>query len=334
MRPLVTIIIPVYNAKKYLNKCLQSILRQSYKNLEIILVDDGSSDGSSQICDMYSEQDKRCITHHQKNMGVSAARNWALDNMHGEYILFVDSDDFIDDNLIAFCVDVAEKENADIVTFKYEEWERIDATKTHDYDTPMIDMTSNTASILKEIMLNEISNMVWTAFYKKNMWKNKRFSHLKSFEDLFICPSVFVESQKSVKLNNILYYYNKGNTNSLTGSDHTYNSQYRYYKYLAYKEHLRWAQKIGDMEVIHWAKYHMMYEAIKILYVDNYSSEKLCVDDKKSLIRFVKQSWTPAIKEQVGLKHRLLRWSAVSCPLFCKVYGYIRHQQEKAKQKL
>ena len=99
-KPLVSVIIPVYNVKNYLNQCLTSVLAQTYQNLEIILVDDGSTDGSREICDAYAFRDRRIMVLHQDNAGVSAARNWALDRCQGEYLTFVDADDYIEKDLV------------------------------------------------------------------------------------------------------------------------------------------------------------------------------------------------------------------------------------------
>ena len=91
----VTIIVPVYNVEKYLRKCLDSLINQTYKNLEIIVIDDGSMDSSGKICDEFAEKDDRVIVIHQKNAGVSIARNVGLDRMSGDYVTFVDSDDYL-----------------------------------------------------------------------------------------------------------------------------------------------------------------------------------------------------------------------------------------------
>ena len=99
---LISVIVPVYNTEKYLEKCVMSILNQTYKNLEIILIDDGSTDNSPQICDSLAEKDNRITVIHQPNGGVSSARNTGLDNTHGDYIMFVDSDDYIAPNMIEF----------------------------------------------------------------------------------------------------------------------------------------------------------------------------------------------------------------------------------------
>ena len=98
--PLITVIVPVYNVEKYLRECIDSILAQTYPNVELILVDDGSKDNSGKICDEYATTNPNVIVIHSKNGGLSAARNKGLDKARGEFIMFVDSDDFIDSNTI------------------------------------------------------------------------------------------------------------------------------------------------------------------------------------------------------------------------------------------
>ena len=92
---LVSVIIPVYNVEKYLEKCLESIAKQSYENLQIILVDDGSTDASSQICDTFAERDKRVVVYHNENHGPGYSRNYGIDRSEGDFITFVDSDDWV-----------------------------------------------------------------------------------------------------------------------------------------------------------------------------------------------------------------------------------------------
>lgn len=116
-QPLVSVIIPVYNVEEYLRKCVDSVLNQTYKNLEIILVDDGSTDSSGKICDEYVEKDERISAVHQKNGGLSVARNSGLSEAEGKYVYFLDSDDYITDNALETLVEIAEKDNSDIVFF-------------------------------------------------------------------------------------------------------------------------------------------------------------------------------------------------------------------------
>lgn len=100
MNPLISVIVPVYNVEKFLNQCVDSILAQTYKNFELILVDDGSKDKSGDICDDYAKNDTRIRVFHKENGGVSSARNYGLDNAQGEYVCFVDSDDWVDETYI------------------------------------------------------------------------------------------------------------------------------------------------------------------------------------------------------------------------------------------
>ena len=113
-KPLVTVICGIYNGEKYLPDCIDSILNQTYKNLEIILVDDGSTDNCPKICDEYAKKDDRIKVIHKKNGGVSSARNSALKESNGDYYCFVDQDDFLDLDYINYLYNLIEENDADI----------------------------------------------------------------------------------------------------------------------------------------------------------------------------------------------------------------------------
>lgn len=117
--PKVSVIVPVYNVENYIRKCLDSIISQTLKDIEIILVDDGSEDNSGKICDEYAEKDSRIIVIHQKNNGLSNARNTGLNIASGEYIGFVDSDDYIKSEMYSEMYQTAEKTDADMVLCNY-----------------------------------------------------------------------------------------------------------------------------------------------------------------------------------------------------------------------
>lgn len=116
---LISVIIPVYNTERYLKKCLDSVVGQSYQNLEIILVDDGSSDHSGDICDTYASKDSRITCIHKKNGGVSAARNTGIEASHGDYLHFVDSDDYLENDAYTYLLAVMREYSADAVAFEY-----------------------------------------------------------------------------------------------------------------------------------------------------------------------------------------------------------------------
>ena len=112
----VSVIVPVYNTEKYLNKCIDSILAQTFTDFELLLIDDGSTDNSGFICDEYAEKDKRVKVFHKENGGVSRARNLGIDNAQGEYLSFIDSDDYIRPEMYSELVAIADKFNVDLVS--------------------------------------------------------------------------------------------------------------------------------------------------------------------------------------------------------------------------
>ena len=114
---LVSIVLPIYNVEKYLNRCLESVVNQTYKNLEIILVDDGSTDGCTAICDDWAKRDERIMVIHKQNAGLGMARNTGIENATGDFICFYDSDDYIEIETIQKCVDVLEKNKAELVCY-------------------------------------------------------------------------------------------------------------------------------------------------------------------------------------------------------------------------
>ena len=114
MEDLITVIVPVYKVEKYIRKCIESIINQTYKNIEIILVDDGSPDDCGKICDEYAKKDNRIKAIHKENGGLSDARNKALDLTNGKYVIFVDSDDYIEKNAIEYLYQLMQKYNTDI----------------------------------------------------------------------------------------------------------------------------------------------------------------------------------------------------------------------------
>ena len=111
---LISVIIPVYNVEKYLKRCMDSVLKQTYSNIEIIIVDDGSTDTSGSLCDEYWKKDSRITVFHKENGGLSSARNFGLERVSGNYVCFIDSDDFIHENYISFMYDKIIKNDADI----------------------------------------------------------------------------------------------------------------------------------------------------------------------------------------------------------------------------
>ena len=117
MSQKVSIVIPIYNVEKYLDRCIKSVVNQTYSNLEIILVDDGSTDSSGSLCDLWAKNDKRIYVIHKQNAGLGMARNSGLELSTGEYIFFLDSDDYVDVTLVEKCLKKANEYDADVVIY-------------------------------------------------------------------------------------------------------------------------------------------------------------------------------------------------------------------------
>ena len=204
-----SVIVPVYNVEQYLDKCLASILGQTYKDFECIVVDDGSTDNSSAIIDKYVKQDQRFKVLHQKNMGPSAARNAGLAIAQGDYIAFVDSDDYISNEYLEkFALKIANTD-ADIVICGVIEV-LTNSQKTVCFEAP-------STEVIKQNILADIwPSYPWNKCYKKYLFENIRFSVGKIFEDVLTIPELCLSGEKIVCIPDKLYYYNRQNVNSIT----------------------------------------------------------------------------------------------------------------------
>lgn len=172
--PEISIIIPIYQVEKYLPRCLDSILAQTFADFELILVDDGSTDNSGVICDSYSEKDKRILVLHQQNAGVSAARNAGLDAAQGEYIGFVDADDWVDTEMFRILHEDAKSKNTDIVMC--DAVTKTDGKPDAEDTLPMLD---ESCMIRKNdwspALLAYMAGAVWRCLYKMELIKDLRF---------------------------------------------------------------------------------------------------------------------------------------------------------------
>ena len=208
---LISIIIPVYNVEKYLKGCLDSVVSQTYKNLEIILVDDGSTDRSGKICDEFARQDNRIRVIHKQNGGLSSARNAGLDVMQGEYLAFVDSDDMIDETYIETLYDMIKKYNTKISMISFEfftQIEEIQAIKQKNLNNKTINSFS-----VEEFFKNyfifkpKFNNFIWRCLYHRDIFDNVIFPNGILFEDVFIYSDIYTKIGYMIISDKILYFY-------------------------------------------------------------------------------------------------------------------------------
>ncbi|MDD9148995.1 MULTISPECIES: glycosyltransferase family 2 protein [unclassified Sporolactobacillus] len=206
MKPLISVVVPVFNVEKYLPRCIESIIRQSYKDLEILLVDDGSSDGSGRICDQYGKIDKRIKVIHKKNGGLSDARNVGIDLARGNYIGFVDSDDYIHEDMYLSLYDTIRLNGCDIAEVGYQTFFHDDDIKDPD-DYSRVILYTKQQAVIGAIVNHQCQTYVWNKLYKKELWNKVRFPKGKLFEDEFTTYKIFNRSAKVAVLNKKMYYY-------------------------------------------------------------------------------------------------------------------------------
>lgn len=204
-KALISIIIPVYKVEKYLEKCIQSVINQTYENLQIILVDDGSPDNCGKICDEYAKKDHRIEVIHKSNGGLSDARNKGLEIAKGEYIGFVDSDDYIEADMYEVLYNLLKQYNADvsICNFYTVSQEKI-AIKNA--DNGIKEYTR--IEILKEILLdNNIQSYAWNKLYKKELFDEIKYPVGKKYEDIGTTFYLLEKCNKVVVTGKPEYYY-------------------------------------------------------------------------------------------------------------------------------
>ncbi len=210
---LISVIVPVYNVKKYLQECLNSIINQTYRNLEIILIDDGSNDGSEKICDEYLNKDNRIKVIHNSNVGLSGARNAGIEKAHGRFIQFIDSDDYIDTDTIEIIHDLAIGHNADIVCFSH--YILNNENLYCEYDSTTKELTSMEA-IKKVILDDKIRNYTWEKLWKRELFNNIRFPVGRKFEDILTTP-LLMEKADKILLYDVPKYYYRQRKDSIMG---------------------------------------------------------------------------------------------------------------------
>lgn len=198
MKPIISIIIPVYNVKAYVGKCLNSIKRQKYENLDIIIVDDGSTDESGKICDEFVKNETRARVFHKKNGGLSDARNYGIKKAKGEIIAFVDSDDFVQEEFISAMYENMVENNVDVVVCGY------------DLIKPKKEMMSGKAATIKLLTKQENVDIVaWNKLYKKSLFVNNNlwFPEGKKHEDTLVVYKILAQAKKVSYLDKSLYCY-------------------------------------------------------------------------------------------------------------------------------
>jgi len=210
MNPEISVIVPVYNSIKYLEKCIDSILSQTFQEIELILVNDGSTDKSGDLCEAYSRLDSRCRVFHKKNEGIASARNLGIRNASGKYIGFVDADDFIHKEMYQILYRNIKLSNAELVICEYkpvQEGEEVDIQKSI---TPKNKMKSlNHIEALNQLYSENAVTYIypWNKLYLKTLFEELEYNHGRNYDDEFIIHKVLFNCEKILFIDCELYYY-------------------------------------------------------------------------------------------------------------------------------
>lgn len=246
-KDLISVIVPVYKVEKYLEKCIESIIKQTHTNLQIILVNDGSPDNCGKICDEYAKKDSRIEVIHKINGGLSDARNVGINRANGRYIGFVDSDDYVKEDMYEKLINLIKEYDADIsICNLYDvidgkEYVRNKDNGIHEYSR---------IDILKEILLDKnIQSYAWNKLYKKELFDEIKYPIRKKYEDIGTTFYVFEKCNKIVVTSEPEYYYLKRSdslVNNVTESTILDYTEIIIQRYLYTKENIKELKKYNN----------------------------------------------------------------------------------------
>ncbi|MGM9978893.1 MAG: glycosyltransferase family 2 protein [Clostridium sp.] len=283
MENLISVIVPVYNVEKYLSKCIQSIINQTYKNLEIILIDDGSQDNSSKLCDEYSLKDSRISVIHKKNGGLSSARNVGLSNANGDYITFIDSDDWIDQNMISTLFNIINQEKSDIAVCNYflAYNEEIQIQK----DKIEIKNFSNIEALKKlyDEKLKIVMTIACCKLFKRELFNNINFPDGRIHEDEFTTYKLLYKAEKISYTNKKFYYYRQRKDSIMNSAFNKKKLDIIY----ALEERIKFIKEsVNDMEL-----YNLVVKGYYITILRRYYLySKSCPNEKRELKELKKRA--------------------------------------------
>jgi len=236
----VSVVIPVYDVKAYLRRCVDSVLRQTYQDIEIIIVDDGSTDGSGELCDELASTDNRIIVIHQENQGLSGARNTGILCATGEYIIFLDSDDawLLDNGL----EQLIQRDNigSDLIVFKnIDFWEKNRSTRSNDYDVVLLNQFPNAQTVFSYLVRTQALRIsaCFVLARRRILIDNNLFFHPGIISEDLTWSLQLWQYAKTVTINNLDFYgyYHRNNSITTTTSNticayHSYNIIFKYWK--------------------------------------------------------------------------------------------------------
>lgn len=291
--PKISIIVPVYKVEKYLHKCVDSILKQTFKDFELILVDDGSPDRCGEICDEYARKDNRVRVIHKENGGVSDARNVGIDIAKGEYIGFVDSDDYIELDMYEFLYDYLIKSGSDISIcgiachIRKNGVDKLIREPSSADSRGVLTGKQAFSEVLKSKLfsVNPVNKL-----FKAELFSDDRFPKGKISEDAFLIPKIILKAKKVVYDNEFKYYYVRRNGSITTAAF----SEKDYYVIDAYRAHLN-IVKQKYPELLKEAEFRYLWSNMYVLDKMFISSSEVPRDDYDKILKVVKKNFFKVI---------------------------------------
>jgi len=320
-KPLLSVIVPVYNAEKYLRTCIDSVLNQTFNDYELILVDDGSPDRCGAICDEYAKQDARVKVNHKENGGVSEARNMGLDHARGAYISFVDPDDWIELSMFQETLSFCQQNETDIVCFEVCERKHGGQYVHYRFNKDCV-FTARDAT--EKILTDIIDNSPCNKIYKNEVWKDIRFPVGRRFEDV---ATIYKTFNNAVKIGYIKKYYYNYVKHKGSAIDLSFDAQRRYECFLGYKERYDFSRQFGK-ETVEKCKAFAVQAAISTVTALEAGSGTIEKDEESVLLSFLHGQGD--IKYLSG-KNKLLLWGIKNCSLVNKFYGKLSLWSKKIK---
>lgn len=316
MQPLISVIVPVYKVEQYLDKCIQSIQTQTYSNLEIILVDDGSPDNCGTICDKYAQKDARIKVIHQKNGGVSRARNVGMDQATGDIIAFVDSDDFIESNMFEKMMAYMQQHNLDLVCCDTKVVKNGKIKYRPKYAENKIFVGQEGVN---EIISGRLDNAVWNKLYKKRIIEGVRFPVDRRYEDVATTYLFISKSEITGYIKDGLYNYMKNSGGLIANS---FNCRNRYESFLAYKEQFEFAEK-HSLACTKDSRKNAIENSLATLTAYYANNEPENCARFQEVVDFIEANKDNLKCEKLKLKFKVLLWAFDNMPIVHKFYAWL-----------
>lgn len=310
---LISVIIPVYKVEKYIGKCVDSVINQTYRNLEIFLVDDGSPDNCPAICDEYAQKDSRVKVIHKPNGGLSDARNAALDVMTGDYVTFVDSDDYLAPDAVEILYYSLKKEDADVSV----------GNMVSVDENGKEEMLSGFSSDHKVLTGSDVLSTINrpnapSKLYKSEIYKNIRFPVGRLYEDVFVYHKVLAKTKKMVLTGKTVYYY-------LTRSGSIMRGEYniRFTDIIdATKSRYEWLDSIGQTRIANEMRL-FIYSRVAVAYAHLDKNDPIHAKRLKEIKGIYNECYKVLMKDKyVSVKQKVRLWLLYRFPaLHTKLFG-------------